>query len=633
MGGKLLDSINSPADLKSLSVKELNDLAGEIRAELLQVVSNTGGHLASNLGVVELTLALHSVYNSPTDKLIWDVGHQCYVHKLLTGRREQFHTLRRLGGISGFPKSEESVHDIVETGHSSTSISAALGMAIARDLNQDSYNVVAVIGDGSLGGGMAFEALNHAGSLKIDLTVILNDNEMSISRNVGGLSSYLSRVRTDPKYARVKQDVEFIMRKIPAIGGTMYKTMDRVKSSLKYLLVSGMLFEELGFTYLGPIYGHNIAELQRMLRQAERLQGPVLIHVVTRKGKGYAPAEANPTKFHGIGSFHLETGETASKGRTYTDVFSDHLCRMADRDPRIVAITAAMPAGTGLLKFSERFPGRFFDVGIAEQHAVTMAAGLARAGYRPVVAIYSTFLQRAYDQIIHDVCLPSLPVIFAVDRAGLVGADGETHQGIFDISMLRHIPNMTIMMPKDYSELEQMLDLAAIHGGPIALRYPRGSSTPLPVTLSGAPLVVGRGEVLRDGRDIAIVGLGSTVPLALQAQAQLHARGISAAVLNPRFVKPLDEQLIAHYANKCGRLVIVEEHLVGGGLGSAILEACSKLGLKPHTRLLGIRDSFVPHGEYSQLLELCGLDVPSIVAAAGELLSREKVQSGREKKA
>lgn len=634
MEGKLLDSITGPSDLKGLNTGQLNQLAQEIREEVLDVVSCNGGHLASNLGVVELTLALHSVYNSPTDKIIWDVGHQCYVHKLLTGRRDQFDTLRRFGGISGFPKPGESAHDIVETGHSSTSISSALGMAIARDLNKDSYNVIAVIGDGSLGAGMAFEALNHAGSEKINLTVILNDNEMSISRNVGGLSSYLTRARTDPKYTRVKQDVEYIMRKIPAIGGTMYKTMDRVKSSLKYLLVSGMLFEELGFTYLGPIDGHSIAEVQRTLRQAKGRQGPVLIHVVTKKGKGYAPAEARPAEFHGIGAFDVETGAAkAGNGRTYTDIFSEHICRMAERDPRIVAITAAMPDGTGLKRFSERFPGRFFDVGIAEQHAVTLAAGMARAGYRPVVAIYSTFLQRSYDQIVHDVCLPGLPVMFAVDRAGLVGADGETHQGTFDISMLRHIPNMTIIMPKDFNEMEKMLDFAAAHDGPIAIRYPRGGAKPLPVTLSGTPLQIGRGEVLRDGKDLAIIGLGPTLPLALQAHTELHNRGISAAVINPRFIKPLDHELIAQFSKRCGRLIIVEEHVIGGGLGSAVLELCSSLDVRPRTRLLGIRDIFVPHGERLQLLDVCQLDVADIVRAAAELLDGVSIQSGREKKA
>jgi len=630
---KLLDTINSPADIKGMSTTQLKALAEEVRAEILRVVSDTGGHLASNLGVVELTLALHSVYDSPTDKLIWDVGHQCYVHKLLTGRRKQFHTLRRFRGLSGFPKPEESEHDIVETGHSSTSVSVALGMAAARDLNRENYNVVAIIGDGALGAGMALEALNHAGSLNQDLTVVLNDNEMSIAPNVGGIASYLSRVRTDPKYTRVKQDVEYLLRKIPAIGDTMYRTVDRLKSSLKYLLVSGMLFEELGFTYLGPIDGHNIVEVQRILRQAKRLRGPVLIHVVTQKGKGYAPAEDLPSKFHGISPFRVETGRPKNgKSQSYTDVFSNRLCHLAERDPRIVAITAAMPDGTGLEQFAQKFPGRFFDVGIAEQHAVSLAAGMARAGYRPVVAIYSTFLQRAYDQIVHDVCLPGLPVIFAVDRAGLVGADGETHQGLFDISMLRHVPNMTVMMPKDFSEMKQMLDLAVNHSGPIALRYPRGGAAPLPVTLSGGPLELGRGEVLRDGRDLAIIGLGSTLPAALQAQAELHSLGVSAAVINPRFVKPIDQELLAKFARRCGRLLVVEEHVVAGGLGGAILETCSKLGLMPHTRLLGVNDTFVPHGNRDQLAELCKIDVPCIVQAAQELMAREK-KSGREKKA
>lgn len=635
MERRLLDSVSEPLDIKGWSIDKLTLLAKELREEILKVVSCNGGHLASNLGIVELTLAMHSVYNSPTDKIVWDVGHQCYVHKLLTGRQEQFSTLRQFGGLSGFPKTQESIHDAVETGHSSTSISAALGMAIARDLNKDSYNVVAVIGDGALGGGMAFEALNHAGSMKIDLTVVLNDNEMSIARNVGGLSSYLSRVRTDPKYTRVKEDVEFLMRKIPAIGRTMYKTMDRVKSSLKYLLVSGMLFEELGFTYLGPIDGHNIAEVQRMLRLAKGRRGPVLIHVVTKKGKGYKPAEDNPAKFHGIGSFDLETGSPSENGngKSYTNVFSDQLCGLAKKDPRIVAITAAMPDGTGLKQFANTFPGRFFDVGIAEQHAVTMAAGLARSGYRPVVAIYSTFLQRAYDQIVHDVCLPKLPVIFAIDRAGLVGADGETHQGVFDISMLRHIPNITIMMPKDYREFGEMMALALDHDEPIAIRYPRGGCKPLPVTLSGAPVQVGKGEVLRDGRDVAIIGFGTTLPIALEAHTELHNQGISAAVINPRFAKPLDENLIAQFANRCGRLIIIEEHVSSGGLGSAVLETCSKLGLTPHTRLLGIGDEFVTHGEHPELMNLCGLTSASIVEAAQLLLAREKNQSGREKKA
>ncbi|MTI94879.1 MAG: 1-deoxy-D-xylulose-5-phosphate synthase [Firmicutes bacterium] len=617
---RILDSIAQPTDLKNLSVNQLNKLAEEIRQELVAVVSNTGGHLASNLGVVELTLALHSVFDSPTDKIIWDVGHQCYVHKLITGRRNRFKTIRQFGGLSGFPKRSESSHDIVETGHSSTSISAGLGMAIARDLNQDDYHVVAVIGDGALTGGMAFEALNHAGCLHCNLTVILNDNEMSIAENVGGLSAYLSRVRTDPKYTRTKQDIEFLLRRIPAIGDTVYKTMDRVKSSLKYLLVSGMIFEELGFTYLGPIDGHNIGAMQKVLAKAKQYQGPVLIHTITNKGKGYKPAELNPALYHGVGPFDKETGELKkNNGDSYTSVFSEKLCALAENDPRIVAITAAMPDGTGLTKFAQRFPGRFIDVGIAEQHAVTLASGLARSGYRPVVAVYSTFLQRAYDQILHDVCLPELPVVFAVDRAGLVGADGETHHGLFDISMLRAIPNMAIMMPKDYREFEQMLQLSVQHNGPIAVRYPRGGAKKLPVTLS-TPMALGKGELLRDGRDLVLIGLGTTLPAVLEAQSQLAVRGISAAVINPRFVKPLDKDLLSQTIGRCGRVVVVEEHVTAGGLGSAIAEFCSMAGLTPSLRLLGVGDGFVTHGTHQQLSTVCRLTSSDIVDAVDKIM-------------
>lgn len=631
MGEKLLDRIHSPRDLKELREQEFVQLAGELRQEVLQVVSRNGGHLASNLGVVELTLALHSVYDSPVDKIIWDVGHQSYIHKLLTGRRREFSTLRRLGGLSGFPKTNESAHDIAETGHSSTSISIAMGMAIARDLNQDKYSVVAVIGDGSLGGGMALEALNHAGAQKINLTVVLNDNEMSISRNVGGLSSYLSRVRTDPKYTRLSEDLKYVLTRIPAVGDKMYKAAERIKSSIKYLLVSGMLFEELGFTYLGPIDGHNIGELQKIFHRAKNYRGPVLIHVITKKGKGYAPAEVEPAKFHGIGAFDLDTGTTVPGGQTYTGTFATKICALAERDPRIVTITAAMPDGTGLKPFARQFPSRFFDVGIAEQHAVTLASGLARAGYRPVVAIYSTFLQRAYDQVVHDVCLPNLPVVFAIDRAGLVGEDGETHHGLLDIPLLRHIPNLTMMMPKDYGELEDMLELALSLPGPTAIRYPRGGALALPVTLSGSPLQMGRGEVLREGRDVAIFALGPTIAPALQAQAQLHNLGISAAIINPRFIKPLDKELIGQTVRRCGNLVVIEEGIKAGGLGSAILEACSQLGLSPRTRLLGVRDCFVPHGEHAELMKLCDLTAADIVAAARDLVHSGKKQSDEKK--
>lgn len=620
MEKKLLESINSPKDLKKLDKKELTSLAAELRQVLLEVISKNGGHLASNLGVVELTLALHTVYDSPRDKIIWDVGHQCYVHKLLTGRWREFSSLRRFGGLSGFPKPSESPHDIVETGHSSTSISTAMGMALARDLDKDNYSVVAVIGDGSLGGGMALEGLNNAGAHQLRLTVILNDNEMSISKNVGSLSSYLSRVRTDPKYTRLAADIRTVLRKIPAVGGTLYNAAERVKSSIKYLLVKGMLFEEMGFTYLGPIDGHNIESLQKVLQKAKNYNGPVLIHVVTKKGKGYPPAEAEPAKFHGVGPFNISEGITLASDKTYTDIFSEKIIALGKQDKRLIAITAAMPDGTGLVDFAKEFPHRFFDVGIAEQHAVTMAAGFARSGYRPLVAIYSTFLQRAYDQIVHDVCLPGLPVILAIDRAGLVGDDGETHQGVFDIAMLRHIPNMTILMPKDYAEFREMLDFCLAHNGPIAIRYPRGKALALPVTLSGTPLQLGKGEILRDGRDIALLGLGSTLAPALQAHSILHNRGISAAVVNLRFVKPLDNELIKHIANRCGRLIIIEEHVNQGGLGGAVLEACSACGLSPKTHLMGIDDMFVPHGDREELLKLCKLTAEEIVTAAEAML-------------
>lgn len=632
MEGKILSGIRSPRDLKALSPAELADLAAELRQEVLAVVSQNGGHLASNLGVVELTLALHRVFDSPADKIIWDVGHQCYIHKLLTGRAAEFSTLRRFGGLSGFPKPAESVHDCAETGHSSTSLSIALGMAIARDLNKERHSVVAVIGDGALGGGMALEALNHAGAQKLALTVVLNDNEMSIARNVGGLSLYLSRVRTDPKYTRLSEDLKLVLKKVPAVGDKLFRAAERVKSSIKYLLVSGMLFEELGFTYLGPIDGHNIGSMERVFSQAKSYRGPVLIHVVTKKGKGYAPAEAEPARFHGVGAIDLAAGSPKPGGKSYTTVFSNKICELAQRDERLVAITAAMPDGTGLSSFAERFPSRFFDVGIAEQHAVTLAAGLARSGFQPVVAIYSTFLQRAYDQVIHDVCLPNLPVVFAVDRAGLVGEDGETHHGVFDLSMLRAVPNLTIMMPKDYAELEQMLELSFTISGPVVLRYPRGGAAPLPATLA-LPLQVGKGEVLREGRDLAIIGLGSTLGPALAAHAKLQSIGISAAVINARFVKPLDRELINACASRSGRLLIVEEHARAGGLGSAVLEACSSLGISPVTRLLGIDDTFVPHGDACQLLEHCQLNAAAIAEAAQDIMLKGKMPSGREKKA
>lgn len=478
----ILETIDKPQDLKRLSMEELKVLAGEIRQLLICSVSKTGGHLAPSLGVVELTLALHKTFNSPIDKIVWDVGHQAYVHKILTGRRDSFHTLRQFGGISGFPKPSESEHDSFGTGHSSTSISAVLGMALARDIEGKKNNVLAVIGDGSLTGGQAYEALNHAGHTGTNMIVILNDNEMSIAKNVGAMSEYLSKMRTEPSYKKVKKDIEFLLRKIPAIGEHVVKTVERLKDSVRYLLVPGMLFEELGFNYVGPIDGHNLEILTEVLEKAKDMQGPILIHVLTCKGKGYEPAECNPGKFHGVGPYCVESGEVIKNGNipTYTGVFGDALVELAAKDPRIVAITAAMPEGTGLKKFGTQFPNRFFDVGIAEQNAVTVAAGMAISGMKPIVALYSTFAQRAYDQILHDVCLQKLPVIFALDRAGIVGEDGPTHHGVFDYSYLRHIPNMVIMAPKDENELRHMLYTAIQMNSPVVIRYPRGSGLGIP---------------------------------------------------------------------------------------------------------------------------------------------------------
>lgn len=612
----ILEHVDKPSDLCLLSPAELEILVQEIRIYLLNTVSQTGGHLAPNLGVVELTLALHIVFNSPCDKIIWDVGHQCYTHKIVTGRRSQFSTLRQHGGLSGFPKLRESVHDCFQTGHSSTSISAALGLALARDLKGEDHDVVAVIGDGALTGGMAFEALNHAGHLGVRFIVVLNDNEMSIAGNVGALSNYLSRLRTDPLYYRSKEEVEEILMRIPSIGPRMVKAVERFKDSLKYLFVSGMLFEELGFTYLGPIDGHNLRLLCQVLERARGLSGPVLVHVYTKKGKGYPLAEKNPDKFHGVGPFNLETGEPLTSGcvLTYTQVFGSYLVQLARENPRIVAITAAMPDGTGLTEFAQEFPERFFDVGIAEQHAVTLAAGLARGGFRPVIAIYSTFLQRAYDQIIHDVALQELPVVFVLDRGGLVGEDGETHQGIFDLSYLRHIPGMIIMAPKDESELVVMLRSAFKYQVPTAIRYPRGIGRGVPLDSAPSFLLPGHGELLREGKDLVILAVGPLVYSALEAAELLAERGKEIAVINCRFVKPLDEDLILTWAQRTGRVLTLEENVRAGGFGSSVLEFLADHGFKGEVARIGIPDCFVEHGAPELLKEHYGLDVAGIVS-------------------
>lgn len=594
-----MKQISSPRDIRLLNWEELNELAREIRQEIIATVSSNGGHLAPNLGVVELTLALHRVFNSPVDKIVWDVGHQCYVHKLLTGRRDQFYTLRQFGGISGFPRPSESEHDPFGAGHSSTSISAALGLAAARDLKGEKHSIVAVIGDGAMTGGMAFEALNHAGHLKKDLIVVLNDNEMSIAENVGAMSGYLSRLRTDPMYSRGKEEIEQIMKKLP-IGPAIWRLGERIKDSLKYLVVPGMIFEELGFIYLGPIDGHDIKAVARVLQQARSTRGPVLVHALTKKGKGYRPAENNPDKFHGIGPFDVKSGEIHKSGGapSYTEIFGRTAIKLAQRDERVLAITAAMPAGTGLTNFSRLYPERFFDVGIAEQHAVTLAAGLAAAGFRPVVAIYSTFLQRAYDQVLHDVCLQNLPVTFAIDRGGLVGEDGATHHGLFDLSYLRLIPNMVIMAPKDENELQHMLATAVDHCGPAAVRYPRGTGVGCRMDQDLQTIPLGQAEVLREGKDAVILAVGNMVQTALEAASLIEKRGIEAAVINARFVKPLDSNLIVKYAVYTRKVFTLEDHVLAGGFGSAVQELLSDRGLADlQVHRFGIPDTFVEHGD------------------------------------
>ncbi|MBO5141155.1 MAG: 1-deoxy-D-xylulose-5-phosphate synthase [Peptococcaceae bacterium] len=619
-----LQLIKSPDDIKQMKIPELKVLAQEIREELIQVVSENGGHLAPNLGVVELTLALHMVFHTPEDKIIWDVGHQSYVHKLLTGRYEQFHTVRTLNGLSGFPKRSESVHDAFGAGHSSTSISAAVGFAKARDLRGDNNNVIAVIGDGAMTGGMAFEALENAGQMGSNLIVILNDNEMSIDPNVGAMAEYLSRARSNPAYTKSKEDVEELLKKIPGIGDKMFKAADRLKDSLKYLLVPGVLFEEFGFKYYGPVNGHDLSALMAVLENVKGMDRPVLIHVETKKGKGYAPAEKNPDLFHGVSPFHIQTGELKKKAvlPSYTSVFGKTLAQLGAQDNRIVGITAAMGKGTGINVFQEQFPDRTIDVGIAEEHAVTMAAAMALDGYKPVVAIYSTFLQRAYDQVMHDVALQNAPVVFCLDRAGLVGDDGPTHHGIFDISYLRHIPNMVCMAPKDENELRHMLYSALSYDCPVAVRYPRGEGLGVPMDEALQILPLGKAEVLQEGSRITLLALGSMVHIAQEAAARISEEtGITPTVINARFAKPLDAETILRYAAQDTLLVTLEEHAVTGGFGSAVLELFNQHGLDTRNVMtIGIADSFVQHGNTARLKEMQGLDTDSIVAKIKERL-------------
>ena len=607
---KLLETIDEPQRLGELSLPELEQLAAELRTYIIQTVAQTGGHLAPSLGTVELTLALYSVFKLPRDKVIWDVGHQAYAHKILTGRREAFTALRRYGGITGFPCRTESPYDAFGVGHASTSISAALGMAIARDLDDRGEHVIAVIGDGAMTGGEAFEALNHAGQLGKRLIVILNDNGMSIDTNVGAMSEYLSRLRVMPQYNKAKKDLEGFFRSIPHIGDTVLKTAEYIKDGVKSVLVPGGIFAEMGFTYVGPLDGHNLRLLREVFSEIRMMDGPVLVHVHTKKGRGYLPAEIEPDKFHGVGTFDVISGQVKKdEGAppTYTEVFGQTLVKLAAENPNITAITAAMPGGTGLKVFAEKFPNRYFDVGIAEEHAVTLAAGMAAAGKRPVAAIYSTFAQRAYDQLLHDVCLQNLPVTLCLDRAGLVGDDGPTHHGVFDLSYLRMMPNMTVMAPKDENELRRMLITALSLDGPAALRYPRGTAAGVPLTDDVQPLPLGKGEILREGGDVCFLAVGSMTANALQAAELLAADGIAAEVVNMRFVKPLDRELLLEAAGHVKLLVTVEENVLAGGFGSAVLECLADAGRTVPLLRLGIPDRFVPQGDRSLLWEECGL--------------------------
>jgi len=620
----ILSQIQSPADLKRLDKKLLPQLAQELRDNIVSTVSETGGHLASSLGVVELTIALHRVFNSPDDKIVWDVGHQAYAHKLLTGRQDAFPTLRQLDGLSGFPKRKESEHDCFDVGHSSTSISAALGMAAARDILGESNKVVAVIGDGSLTAGMAFEALNHAGGLKEKLVVILNDNEMSISPNVGALSSFLSRKLTSDTFIRFKKETENLLGSVPRIGRDLVNIAKRAEESLKSFMTPGMLFEGFGFDYFGPLDGHNFEELTETLYNVAQIKGPVLLHVLTKKGKGYPPAEEFPHKFHGVGPFDEASGEVkggkSPKARSYTSVFGETLVKLAHGDDRLVAITAAMAEGTGLKKFAEAFPERFFDVGIAEQHAVTFAAGLASRGLKPVVAIYSTFLQRAYDQVLHDACLQKLPVTFAMDRGGLVGADGPTHHGVFDLSFLRHLPNLTFAVPRDEVELQRIMLLASQTDGPFAYRYPRGNAVGLSLPEQIAPLECGSGELLCDGTDGVIIAIGAMVQEALAAAQHLRSRGIDVSVIDARFIKPLDAALILSAVGSAPFVMTVEENALQGGFGSAVLELIADHGLAVPVIRVGIPDHFVEQGSQAELRAQLGLNAAGIAEKVGTLL-------------
>jgi 1-deoxy-D-xylulose-5-phosphate synthase len=621
----LLDTVDSPEDLRQFNLKELEQLADDIREKIITTVAETGGHLAPCLGVVELTLALHYVFKTPKDKLVWDVGHQCYAHKLITGRRDDFHTLRQYHGVSGFPKRSESEYDVVETGHSSTSISYSLGLAAAKEIQGDDSKVIAIIGDGSMTAGLAFEGLNNAGDLDKDLIVILNDNEMSISPNVGALSSFLSRKLTSKTMRNLKDHIEERLQSLSSVGENILSVLRKSEESLKGFFTPGMLFEALKFEYIGPIPGHELEGLIETLKNVrDNSHGPVLIHVLTTKGKGYEPAEKRPGDYHGVGPFAIETGAPypSSGPASYTSVFGKTICQLAEQDKRVAAITAAMPAGTGLVAFSEQFPDRFFDVGIAEQHAVTFAAGLAMDGMRPVVTVYSSFMQRALDQVIHDVCMPDLPVTFALDRGGVVGDDGPTHHGVFDYSFLRFIPNLTVMAPKDENELQHMLYTSINGDSPCAIRYPRGSGEDVQLDREFSQLPIGRGELLREGNDVLLLPVGNRVYPALEAAEGLAKLGIDAAVINPRFIKPLDNELIGKWAKQCGRVVTVEDNVKKGGFGSAVLQMLQELHLMIPVRTLGFGNKFLDQAPQQLLWKNAGIDAAGIIQGALEVMKR-----------
>lgn len=624
----ILDKVDSPADLKDLELPELEQLCSDVRMKIIETVSKTGGHLAPSLGVVELTVALHYVFDTPKDKIIWDVGHQSYAHKLITGRRDSFHTLRTYGGISGFPKRAESPYDPFDTGHSSTSISAGLGIATGKCLKDENSKVIAVIGDGSLTGGMAFEGLNQAGHTEKDLIVVLNDNEMSISPNVGAFSSFLSRKMSGRRFVNLRKEMENFLKSFPGVGENILNLFRKSEDSILTFFTPGMLFEAFKFRYIGPIRGHRLDRIIEALNNASHLAGPVLIHVLTQKGKGYGPAEKDPAHYHGVGSFEVSTGtpgkQVIEQPPTYTKVFGCTMIDLAKKDNKLFAITAAMLEGTGLDEFSKLYPDRFLDVGIAEQHAVTFAAGLATEGFRPVVAIYSTFLQRAFDQIIHDVCLQNLPVVFCLDRGGLVGEDGPTHHGQFDITYLRSLPNMCLMAPKDENELRHMLFTAVSHTGPVAIRYPRGVGLGVPLDHEYKNIPLGEAELIKEGNDLLIIALGSMVHPSKEAAAMLGDEGLSIGVVNCRFVKPLDRRL-AEYAKAAGNILIVEENIVQGGLGSAILEMFNDMEMQNLCiKRIGIPDIFVKHGPLPLLREKCGLDTAGIAKAARALCNKDK---------